>query len=183
MNRFVLITAVLALSMGRCVAAEPNQDHPAKAIIKTALGDLVLRLDWEKAPENSATFVKYVRDGVYSKTSFHEPDETAFHGGIPSQAIPGVASNGNMACNRGPVGEFQLPNKRGSIGFRRTVGDCNPQKRSNCTQIYVRFKDSPQSDGEFTIFATVEGDLQLVDAIQAKLLKKEIVPFTISVAE
>lgn len=151
-------------------AAEPSPERPVKAIIRTSAGDLVLRLAWDQAPENCATFVRHVRDGVYAHTSFDDTDELAFFGGKPSQPIAGVASNGNMACDRGPVGEFQLPNKRGWIGFRRTEGSCNPDKRSNCTQIYVRFKDNASSDGRFTIFAAIEGDLKVVDTIHEKLV-------------
>jgi hypothetical protein len=53
---------------------------------------------------------------------------------------------------------------------------------SNCAQIYVRFKDNPQSDGQFTIFAGIEGDLQLVEAIREKLLK-EAVSFLIAISQ
>lgn len=154
-------------------------DQPPAVVIKSALGDLVLVLDWTRAPESCATFVRYVREGVYARTSFDDADDLAFFGGKPSQPIPGVVSNGNMNPDRAPAGEFQLPNRRGAVGFRRTVGDCNPEKRSNCTQIYVRFRDNPKSDGVFTIFAAIEGDLRLVDAIHAKLQNREPVPFSV----
>ena len=179
----MILRVLVAFICALCLVAEPAysaDDQPRKAIIKTNLGDLILQLDWQHAPQSCATFVRYVKDGVYAQTSFDEADEKAFFGGKPSKPIPGVASNGNMACNTGPAGEFALPNKRGFVGFRRTVGDCNPSKRSNCTQLYVRFKDNPASDGQFTIFAAVQGDLKLLDTIYNKLEKKESVPFSVT---
>ncbi|MEA3210758.1 MAG: hypothetical protein QOE70_3815 [Chthoniobacter sp.] len=175
------LIVVVSFTLSNVLAGEAKLDQPPTAVIQTSLGNLVLQLDWVKAPENCATFVRYIKEGVYAHTSFDDVDEMAFFGGKPSQPIPGVASNGNMDCTRGPVGEFHLPNKRGFVGFRRTVGDCNPEKRSNCTQIYVRFRDNPKADGQFTVFAAIEGDLKLVDTIQEKLLKKEVVPFSITV--
>jgi hypothetical protein len=92
------------------------------------------------------------------------------------------ASTNSRSC-QGAVGEFQIPNKRGYVGFRRTVGSCNPDKRSNCTQIYVRVKDNPSSDGQFSIFAALEGNLLLVNAIHEKLLKRETVPFSVTLGK
>ena len=99
----------------------------------------------------------------------------------PGQPVRQVCSTTakTLAWERGPAGEFQLPNKRGWVGFRRTEGSCNPDKLSNCTQIYVRFKDNPSAAERFTIFAAIDGDLKVADAIYEKLTRKETVPFSV----
>lgn len=178
---FSLVILTLGVVLVGMHAAEraPHSDRPERAFLRTSAGDLTLRLDWVNAPESCAAFVRYAREGIYAKTQFDDIDEHAFFGGAPSSPVPGLAGNGNMACGKGPPGEFQLPNVKGAVGFRRTVGSCNPDKRSNCTQIYVRFTDKPQANGEFTIFSMLEDSEEVVSAIRANLQQKKPVQFTV----
>ena len=160
-HRFSIGILFLIAPVAALVSSESAQ--PATALIKTALGELTVRLDWKNAPGNSKAFVRYVSMGMYDKTTFTELDELTLHGGEPSRAYPGIARNGNMSAADAPPGEFQLPNKKFAVGFRRTVGSCNPEKRSNCTQIYIPLADKPGNDGEFTTRSTLSGSIFTVD--------------------
>lgn len=81
MIRPTILTLLGLLLCPLSFATEPSPERPAQAIIRTSVGDLVLRLSWDQAPENCATFVRYVREGVYAHTSFDDTDELAFFGG------------------------------------------------------------------------------------------------------
>lgn len=156
---------------------EPTPDHPPRVLLKTDLGELFISLDWINAPENCATFVHYVRMGIYAGTSFDGIDEQCLYGGRPPHPPAGIASNGNMICTAGPPGEFRLPHRRGAVGFRRTAGSCNPDKRSNCTQIYIMLIDHPEADGEFSVFGTLEAEPPVVEEIEAKVRAHIPVPY------
>src|SRR5436853_200748 len=78
----VLVAFICALFL-LTEAAYSAEDQPRRAIIRTTLGDLILQLDWQHAPQSCATFVRYVKDGVYAQTSFDDADDKAFFGGKP----------------------------------------------------------------------------------------------------
>ena len=184
--RFVLLVALLfALPLGAPIltGAEPAPIRPKRVVVNTDLGELSISLDWSNAPDNSATFVRYIREGIYAGTSFDDLDEFCLYGGKPALHFPGIASNGNMICTAGPPGEFKLPNRRGAVGYRRTAGSCNPDKRSNCTQIYVMLKDHPQGDGEFSVFGTLEAEPAVVDAIKSKVLEHAPVSYKVELRD
>lgn len=185
--RILLILSCLAVlfSGSQILAGEKPSSQPKNALIKTELGDLAITLDWTSAPENASTFVRYTRDGIYTGSSFHETDVDCIYGGKPNPAkkFPGIASSGNMAPDKGPAGEFKRPNRKGAFGFRRTVGTCNPTKRSNSTQFYISFLDDPKADGQFTVFGTIEVEPSVMEAIKARLQKKEPLPLSVEIGE
>lgn len=43
----------------------------SKVKLQTSMGELVIELETEKAPETAENFLKYVRDGFYDNTVFH----------------------------------------------------------------------------------------------------------------
>ncbi len=162
---------------------EPTWAQPARVLIKSDLGELSIALDWDNAPENCATFVHYVRTGLYAGTSFDSIDKECLYGGRPPHPPAGIASNGNMICTAGPPGEFKLPHRKGAVGFRRTAGSCNPSKRSNSTQIYIMLIDHPEADGEYTVFGTLEAKPSVFEAIKAKVLEHTPVPYQVELRD
>jgi cyclophilin family peptidyl-prolyl cis-trans isomerase len=160
-------------------APAADLSRPAAAILNTELGDLTLLLDWTRAPESCRAFVRYVREGVYAGTAFDENDEHSFYGGKPARKFPRWASNGNMNPDEAPPGEYLIPNVKGTVGFRRTTGDCNPDQRSNCTQIFIHTQDRRESDGKFTAFGTIEGEPAVIEAIRGRIAEKKPVPFKV----
>ena len=179
------IALLLALPSGaRTVeGGEPIPNQPERVLLATELGELSIGLDWINAPENCAAFVRYVRAGLYAGTSFDGIDEQCLYGGRPPHPPAGIASNGNMICTAGPPGEFKLPHRRGAVGFRRTAGSCNPDKRSNSTQIYIMLIDHPEADGDYTVFGTLEAESSVVEAIKAKVREHTPVPYRMELRE
>lgn len=180
----ILSLLLLGSQLFTAVAAEPAT--PSKAVISTKLGDIVLQLEAGLSPINVEAFKNYVRRGIYENSAFDSYDEKDLwwiSGGKPATKQPGMGSNGNMAASKAPVGEFTMKHKRGHVGFRRTVGSCNPEQRSNSTQFTIKLADMPTSDGVYTSFATVVEGMDVVEAITQKLKNKETVPFTVKLVE
>lgn len=177
-----LILLFTAATCGIGMSQEEPSGRKSTAIIVTSLGKIVIRLDPEKAPQNVAAFLNYVSKKVYENSSFWEKGNTWIGGGKPSIKLPGVGASGNMSPDRAPPGEFDLKHKRGVIGFRRTAGACNPEKRSNCTQFYISTQDNPSGDGEYSVFGTVEEGMEVADAIMESLERKEKVSFSVEVS-
>ena len=49
--------------------AQPQQEYRVK--LETSMGDIVLKLDYARAPKTVTNFLRYVRDGYYNGTIFH----------------------------------------------------------------------------------------------------------------
>jgi len=101
---------------------------------QTNFGDIVLELDFEKAPETSKNFLQYVEDGHYDGTIFHRVinDFMIQGGGFDQEmmqkdtrdAIKNEADNG-------------LKNDAGTIAMART-----PDPHSASAQFFINVKDN-----------------------------------------
>jgi peptidyl-prolyl cis-trans isomerase B (cyclophilin B) len=70
MGRVLILSLVLlagAVSFNHLSAEEGR----SMVTLKTSMGDIVLELDEQKAPETVANFLQYVKDGFYDNTIFH----------------------------------------------------------------------------------------------------------------
>lgn len=69
-----IVMLVFGLALGLCLM--PAADAAAaggmpQVAIQTSLGDIVVELDTEKAPETARNFLYYVKSGFYNDTIFH----------------------------------------------------------------------------------------------------------------
>lgn len=130
----VLMLSILLLFTTLSFATEKNMTEQTKVKLTTSLGDIVIVLNNEKAPNTVANFITYVNEGFYNGTIFHRviPNFMAQGGGFDTSfnqkavhaAIQNEADNG-------------LKNTRGSIAMART-GD----PHSATAQFFINLKDN-----------------------------------------
>ena len=67
-----IATAVAAAALAAAVAiARPAAQNPARVLVQTERGDIVLEIDTAHAPMTAANFLKYVDAGHYNGGTFH----------------------------------------------------------------------------------------------------------------
>ena len=131
--------ALATSSVGPGLTAPSPVSLPPTVVIETSLGDITIELDKEKAPVTVSEFLKYVDDGFYNGTIFHQvwkgavilggsftEDRAAKPAGT---AIPNEANNG-------------LKNLRGTIAMAREPDVIN----SATCQFFINVKDNPNYD-------------------------------------
>jgi peptidyl-prolyl cis-trans isomerase B (cyclophilin B) len=136
-------------------------------LMKTSLGEIVLELDYDKAPKTCANFESYVAKGHYNGTVFHRVIGTFMiqGGGMDSLMTerPTDAPIENEAANG-------LKNQRGTIAMARTNA-----VHSATSQFFINVVDNdflnhrspdPQGFG-YCVFGSVVKGMETVDAIKA----------------
>lgn len=155
-------------SIDSAVPATPAEEPVSKQfLMKTSLGEIVLELDYAKAPKTCANFESYVAKGHYNGTVFHRVIGTFMiqGGGMDSlmtekptdKAIENEAANG-------------LKNARGTVAMARTNA-----VHSATSQFFINVVDNdflnhrsedPQGFG-YCVFGQVVKGMETVDAIKA----------------
>ena len=163
MKKLTIALLMLVTGIVSSVAMAANP----KVKIETNLGDMVLLLDAQAAPETVANFVLYVEDGFYDGTIFHRViKDFMIQGGCflegmkkkePRSPIKNEANNG-------------LKNVRGSIAMART-GD----PHSATAQFFINTVDNdflnytaPNTRGwGYAVFGKVIEGMETVDRIRS----------------
>ena len=157
-----LLLAYFSLS----AQAEGGAELP-KVKLQTSLGDIVIELNRDKAPETVANFINYVESGFYDGTIFHRVIANFMiqGGGFTedfeqkktSAPIRNEANNG-------------LANNRGSIAMART-GDphsATAQFFINVTDnSFLNFRGEVASEWGYAVFGQVIEGMEVVDNIRA----------------
>jgi peptidyl-prolyl cis-trans isomerase B (cyclophilin B) len=159
----ILFSLFLILSFN--VQAEGSNKMP-QVKLETSLGDIVIELNQEKAPETVANFLSYVKDGFYDGTIFHRVighfmiqgggfDET-FSQKETKAPIQNEADNG-------------LSNKRGSLAMART-GDPHSATAQFFINVvdndFLDFKGKVPSGWGYAVFGEVIDGMDVVDKIR-----------------
>ena len=164
--RVSMLALMLFLTTTLSFATENKMpESSTKVKLTTSLGDIVIKLNPEKAPVSSANFLTYVNEGFYNGTIFH-------------RVIPGFMAQGggfdtsfNQKAVHSPIkneAENGLPNSRGTLAMARTnVPD------SATAQFFINYKDngflnytSPTSNGwGYAVFGEVVEGMDVVDAM------------------
>ncbi len=132
---------------------------------ETTMGDIVIKLNEEKAPITCANFIEYVKDGYY--------DTLIFHRVIPNFMIQGGGFNAEMEqrVGRNPIqneADNGLTNNKYTVAMART-----PDPHSASSQFFINTKDndflnftSPTPSGwGYAVFGEVVEGQEVVDAI------------------
>lgn len=163
---------ICALSLALTGQAAEKSKKPEKTPVletnpqvklQTSLGDVVLKLNQEKAPGSVKNFLAYVKEGFYDGTVFHRviPGFMAQGGGFTEkfQQKPTHPPIKNEADNG-------LQNKRGTIAMART-----PDPDSATAQFFINYADNgfldyksptPQGWG-YAVFGEVVQGMEVVD--------------------
>lgn len=132
--------------------------------LSTTLGDILIELNYEKAPLSCDNFAQYVRDGHYDGTIFHRViNGFMIQGG-------GMTSDFEQKRTRAPINNEAsngLKNTTGSVAMARTA---DPHSAS--AQFFINvadndFLDHPGQDGwGYAVFARVTDGMDVVNAIR-----------------
>lgn len=163
---WALLALVLAAPTlaAETTAAAAAAEAP-KVKIETSLGDMVVELAPEKAPQTVANFLGYVDSGFYSNTVFHRiiPDFMVQGGGFSSDYRR--KPTGEPVQNEADNG---LSNRRGTIAMARTS-----DPHSATAQFFINTVDNRNLDHTskstrgwgYTVFGRVVEGLDVLDAI------------------
>lgn len=162
-----LFIALLFSTLSFIVHAEGDNTLP-QVKLETSLGDIIIELNQDKAPNTVANFLNYVESGFYDGTIFHRVIENFMvqGGGFtedfvqkdPNDAIKNEADNG-------------LSNVKGSLAMART-GD----PHSATAQFFINTVDNGfldfKSDKQdatwgYAVFGQVIEGMDTVDTIRA----------------
>jgi peptidyl-prolyl cis-trans isomerase B (cyclophilin B) len=149
-------------------APKPKADkqHPL-AQIHTTMGDIIVRLDADRAPISVDNFLGYVESGHYDNTLVHQILEK------PALILAGAfdpfqneKTAGEPIRNEAHNG---LKNVRGTIGMARSPESID----SSTCQFYVNAADNPQLDPRsddaagygYAVFGEVVAGMDVVDRI------------------
>ncbi|MGO1295788.1 MAG: peptidylprolyl isomerase [Vibrio sp.] len=134
--------------------------------LHTNFGDIKIQLNEEKAPQTSANFLQYCRDGFYDNTLFHRViDGFMVQGGGMTSGLkekPSRESIRNEANNG-------LSNKVGTLAMARTM---DPHSASS--QFFINVNDNTFLDHTsesmngwgYCVFAEVVEGMDVVNAIK-----------------
>jgi len=135
--------------------------------LKTNLGDIKLKLDFEKAPITAENFMKYAKEGFYDGTIFHRVIKgfMAQGGGFAS----GMAEKTTHECIQNEANNG-LSNKRGTIAMARTN---DPHSAS--AQFFINLNDNDFLDHKsestagwgYCVFGEVVEGMDIIDKMTA----------------
>lgn len=134
--------------------------------LHTNFGDIKIQLNEEKAPETSANFLQYCRDGFYDNTLFHRViDGFMIQGG-------GMESGLREKASRAPIkneADNGLSNKVGTLAMARTM-----EPHSASSQFFINVNNntfldfrSESLDGwGYCVFGEVIEGMDIVNKIK-----------------
>lgn len=134
--------------------------------LHTNFGDIKIQLNEEKAPETSANFLQYCRDGFYDNTLFHRViDGFMIQGG-------GMESGLREKATRAPIkneANNGLSNKVGTLAMARTM-----EPHSASSQFFINVNNntfldfrSESLDGwGYCVFGEVIEGMDIVEKIK-----------------
>ncbi|MBI3835018.1 MAG: peptidylprolyl isomerase [Planctomycetes bacterium] len=154
-------------SPGRSTSGDSSKPTLRPTVrMRTNMGDIMLELDAENAPNNTLNFLDYAKDGFYNGTVFHRVVKgrliqgggyTASFDAKKEGLRPGVR-------NESVVG---LTNSRGTIAMFRKPNEPN----SGQSQFFINVADNAELDRirdgyGYSVFGRVVGGMDVVDKIQ-----------------
>ncbi|EOG9060085.1 peptidylprolyl isomerase [Vibrio fluvialis] len=134
--------------------------------LHTNFGDIKIQLNQEKAPETSANFLQYCRDGFYDNTLFHRViDGFMIQGG-------GMTSGLREKATRSPIrneANNGLSNKVGTIAMARTM-----EPHSASSQFFINvnnntfldFRSESRDGWGYCVFGEVVEGMDIVNKIK-----------------
>lgn len=151
-NKFTVFAIVLfAFTTIPALAQDEIKIHDKVVVLETPLGEMVIELFSEAAPNHVENFVQLAEDGFYDGTLFHRViSDFMIQGGDPNTRPDGTAQSEWGTGNPGYTvdAEFNdIKHVRGIVSMARS-SDPN----SAGSQFFIVNKDSNFLDGQYTVF-------------------------------
>lgn len=153
----------MAAAADKAASVQPSADKGPKALIKTKLGEIEIKLFRDKAPKHVENFIKLAKSGFYNGTIFHRViPGFMIQGGDPNtkdlnkKELYGMGGPGHSV-----KAEFNdVPHKRGIVSMARSN---DPDSAGS--QFFIVVEDSPFLDGKYTVFGQVVKGMGVADKI------------------
>jgi len=135
--------------------------------METSMGDIVIELDFDKAPKTAANFQQYVEDGFYDGLIFHRViNGFMIQGGGMDKDMKEKATRASIE-NEADNG---LKNKCYTLSMARTMAP-----HSASSQFFINVKDNPFLDFSsktpqgwgYAVFGKVVDGTDVIEAIKA----------------
>ena len=134
--------------------------------LQTNLGDIVIELNQEKAPQSAANFLGYVNDGFYNGTIFHRViDGFMIQGG-------GFTENFQKKGTKAPIqneANNGLKNDRGTVAMARTNAPHSATAQFFINVVnndFLNYRGSTSRDWGYAVFGKVVQGMDIVDKIR-----------------
>ena len=168
----VIILVLIPVSIVAGVQSYRKRDNKYVEIVVKDYGSIVLYLDAYQAPETVANFVKLAEEGFYDNLTLHRANETIIQGGDPL----GTGKGGSTQKIKGEFSkngvDNEISHKRGVISMARSGSTSSSNGYDTASsQFFICVKDYPDWDGEYAAFGHVVEGMDVVDAINAGMLK------------
>ena len=164
----ILLAALMTPLLMLATSASSVAQEAPRVRLETTMGNIVLALDAQRAPQTVENFLAYVNSGFY--------DGTIFHRVIGNFMIQGGGYTADMSRKetRSPVkneADNGLKNSRGSIAMARTQ---DPHSAS--AQFFINVEDNAALDHTapngrgwgYAVFGHVVEGMDVVDEIRAQ---------------
>jgi peptidyl-prolyl cis-trans isomerase B (cyclophilin B) len=164
----ILLAALMTPLLMLAASASSAAEQAPRVRLETTMGNIVLALDAQQAPQTVENFLAYVNSGFY--------DGTIFHRVIGNFMIQGGGYTADMSRKqtRPPVkneADNGLKNSRGSIAMARTQ---DPHSAS--AQFFINVEDNAALDHTapnergwgYAVFGHVAEGMDVVDKIRAQ---------------
>ena len=117
---------------------------PYSARLKTAGGEITIRLRSDLAPQSVNSFVFLAREGFYDGCTFH-------------RVIPGFVAQGGDPTGSGSGGPgYTVPDELSDVPFAAGVlGMANAGPNTNGSQFFITLGEVPHLTGRYTVFGEV----------------------------
>ncbi len=133
---------------------------------KTSLGNIVIELDYDKAPETAKNFEDYVKSGFYKGTIFHRV--------IKGFMIQGGGLNADLSQKKtnDPIkneADNGLKNDRGTIAMARTMDPHSATAQFFINTVdndFLNFKSKDMNGWGYCVFGKVVEGMDVVDKIE-----------------
>jgi peptidyl-prolyl cis-trans isomerase B (cyclophilin B) len=162
---FALMLAAHSLSAASEGAKKVDELKGVKAVIETKFGNIELEFFPEKAPKHVENFVTLAKSGFYDGTIFHRViPGFMVQGGDPLTKGPDTKRYGTGGPDHSVAAEFNdIRHTRGIVSMARSQ---HPDSAGS--QFFIVLKDSFFLDGQYTVFGTVTGGMEVADKIVAQ---------------
>ena len=135
--------------------------------LKTNLGDIVIEIDYDKAPVTAKNFEEYVKSGFYKGTIFHRVIK-----GFMVQGGGLTADMDNKPTNAPIKNEADngLKNDRGTIAMARTQDPHSATAQffiNTVDNSFLNFRSKDLNGWGYCVFGKVVKGMDVVDKIEA----------------
>jgi len=168
--RFLLVLAMLGAQPAAAQTLfqspyAPEEMRGKQAVVDTTMGQFVIQLLPDAAPNHVAFFMKQAREGALAKTIFHRVVKYGVvQGGDPFTKDPAkVADYGQGGFNQLAPEPNDQKHVTGAISTVRDPSLPN----SGGSQFFICVTDQPELDGKYDVFGRVIDGMEVVQAISA----------------